>query len=85
MRTGVQDFVDWYNDERPHRALAGATPNQIYEGRTLARDGPRFETRERYPTNGVELRAPRGTVVELDLDCYRRNQHLPVIRLKRAA
>jgi len=78
-------FVEWYDEHRPHRALGGATPNEIYFGRPRARDAPRFEVRGRYPTRDVELRAEAGTVVELCVERYRGRAHLPVVEIRPAA
>jgi hypothetical protein len=46
-------FADWYNGQRPHAGLAGATPDEIYFGRPPAHHRPRFEP-------GRDGRAPRA-------------------------
>jgi transposase InsO family protein len=38
-------FVRWYNAERPHITLAGATPDEVYFARRPACRRPRFEPR----------------------------------------
>ena len=82
----VQAFVGWYNAVRPHTALGGATPNELRRRVRPARDGPRFETRPRYPTpRGRKLRAKKGTVLRLCVGHHRGRSHLPVIRLRVAA
>jgi transposase InsO family protein len=81
----VDLFVDWYNTERPHMSLRGATPSEIERGVRSARDGPRFETRKSYPTRDVELRADAGTAVELCVRCCEGRAHLPVIEVRAAA
>jgi hypothetical protein len=30
FRVEVSFFIDWYNDQRPHMTLQGATPNEVY-------------------------------------------------------
>lgn len=45
----VTRYVDWYNAERPHRSLGGATPLEICEERRPANRRARFEPRARYP------------------------------------
>jgi putative transposase len=30
LRAGVDEYVRWYNEERPHSSLGGLTPNQVY-------------------------------------------------------
>jgi putative transposase len=42
-------FADWYNGQRPHAGLAGATPDEIYFGRMPAHHRPRPEPRPRWP------------------------------------
>jgi transposase InsO family protein len=42
-------FASWYNDERPHASLAGATPREMYAGTTPAHTTLRLEPRPRYP------------------------------------
>jgi len=85
MADELRVFLEWYNDARPHRALGGDTPNEVFFGRSRARDGPRFEVRGRYPTRDAELRAEPGTAVELCVERFRGRAHLPVIELRLAA
>jgi transposase InsO family protein len=53
MQEEVDLILPWYNQHRLHQALAGATPFELrrYAGIPPARDGPRFESRVRYPLN----------------------------------
>ncbi|MCU0224406.1 MAG: helix-turn-helix domain-containing protein, partial [Acidobacteria bacterium] len=44
-------FADWYNGQRPHAGLAGASPDEIYQGHVPAHRRPRFEPRARWPRN----------------------------------
>lgn len=82
----VSAIVDWYNTSRPHEALAGATPNEICPRVRPARDGPRFEIRERCPTcRGEKLRGEKAVVVKLETRQHAGRSHLPVIRLRSAA
>ena len=86
MRLEVRAFVEWYGRFRPHSALGGATPDEIYFGLPLARDGPRFETRPKWPSDeGVTLRAPQGSVPKLVIHHHRGRRHLPIVELRRAA
>jgi transposase InsO family protein len=82
----VSAIVDWYNACRPHEALGGATPNEIYRGRRPACRGPRIEPRARYPTRrGERVRGKRGAVVRLMIGHHEGRSHLPVVRLRVAA
>ncbi|MBI5487779.1 MAG: transposase [Deltaproteobacteria bacterium] len=86
MQVEVASFVDWYNTSRPHMALGGATPTEVYRGRRPANTGPRFETRARYPARGRgKLRAPQGTPLRLCIGYHEGRRHLPVVRLRKAA
>jgi transposase InsO family protein len=44
-------YVTWYNEHCPHQYFHGRTPNEVYECRFPARDGPRIEPRPKYPLN----------------------------------
>jgi putative transposase len=49
MRDVMRRYVDWYNAERPHRSLGGATPLEVCEGVRPANERARLEPRARYP------------------------------------
>ena len=42
-------LVEWYNEHRPHTGLAGATPNETYEGLRPGNRRPRIEPRPGWP------------------------------------
>src|SRR5262245_19055749 len=42
-------FCDWYNRERPHERLVGATPEEVYTAISPACTRPRFEPRRKWP------------------------------------
>jgi len=48
MRREIRYFVEWYNEARPHSALDGQTPNEVYNGLRPAHRRPRIEPRERW-------------------------------------
>jgi transposase InsO family protein len=83
-------YVIWYNEHRPHQTLHGRTPNEVYESRFPAREGPRLEPRPKYPLKARDgnqpstlvRRAANLQVVVTYLDDRRR---LPIISLKQAA
>ncbi|MBI2377847.1 MAG: transposase [Deltaproteobacteria bacterium] len=49
-------YFDRYDEHRPHEALNGPTPNEVYHGRAPANEAPRLEPRARWP----EQRAHRA-------------------------
>lgn len=78
-------YACWYNTWRPHTALGGAAPIEIYLGRTPAHQKPRIEPRARYPVKpGERLRARRGAKVLLEVKYLDGERHLPIVAVKAA-
>jgi hypothetical protein len=83
-------YVIWYNEHRPHQYLNGRTPNEVYESRFPARDGPRLDTSSKYPLNArdgnhtstLSQRAANLQIVVTHLDDRR---HLPIVSIELAA
>jgi len=44
---GLDEYVGWFDADRPHTFIAGATPDEIYFGRMPACRRPRLESRPR--------------------------------------
>lgn len=42
MRHEIRYFNEWYNESRPHTALGGQTPNELYNGFRPANRRPRI-------------------------------------------
>jgi len=84
-------FADWYNGQRPHAGLAGATPDEIHFGRPPAHHRPRFEPRARWPRSSrcarpqAPVRGRPGVRLALDVRYLEGRAHLPVVTLTRAA
>ena len=84
-------FADWYNAQRPHAGLAGATPDEIYLGQMPAHRRPRFEPRARWPRNArcawpqAPVRGRPGVQLALDVGFVAGQLHLPIVTLTRAA
>ena len=84
-------FVVWYNGQRPHAGLAGATPEEIYFGRLPAHHRPRFEPRARWARSSrcARPQAPvhgrPGVRLALEVRYLEGRAHLPVVLLTRAA
>ncbi len=81
MRREVRLYAIWYNTLRPHMALAGKTPREVYVGHTARRR--RLEPRPKWP-NGPRRRAGADNV-QLAVGYVEGRKHLPVIELRRAA
>ncbi len=91
FRHEVQHFVTWYNQCRPHMALAGRTPDEVYANSRAANRCPRFEPRPRWP-RGSPCALPQALVkgapgihLQMQVACLSGGRHLPVIMLRRAA
>jgi len=92
MQGIVEQYLTWYNEHRPHTALGGKTPNEVFEGTVPATERPRFEPRRRYPLRTPPARAApkavrgkRGVVLQLVVKRLDDQPHLPVVELRRAA
>lgn len=72
MRRELGLYALWYNVIRPHQALAGKTPQEIYDGFPVSL--PKYETRGK---NGVKLK--------LSVSCFKGRKHLPIVSLQKAA
>ena len=83
MRHDLSTYASWFNEHRPHQALGGSTPFEVYEGRTPANQTLRFEPRAKWPVrhDAVLSRVP----LTLSVTCHRGGRHLPIIELKQAA
>ena len=91
MQEELRALVLWYNEFRPHSAHQGATPHEVHEVLSPARDGPRFEPRPNYPASGKvgarvpsEIRGVRGVSLHLVVDYVEGKKHLPIVSLRAA-
>jgi transposase InsO family protein len=80
VRRELRLYAIWFNTQRPHVALAGKTPREVYVGRAARRR--RIEPRRHWPH-----RPRRHGVgkVKLEVNYVEGRRHLPVIELRRAA
>ena len=84
-------YVAWYNLHRPHQALDGSTPAEVYGNRQPANEAHRFEPRSRWPLKSrcakptTKIKGERGVKLELHVSHFEGRRHLPVIELKPAA
>ena len=87
----LDNYVAWFNAERPHSRFGARTPDEVYFGRFPACRRPRFEPRDRWPRRSpcagphalVQGRA--GVVVELKVEHRAGRGHLPIVTLKLVA
>lgn len=91
MRHELALFSTWYNHERPHEWLAGATPDEAYGRLVPACAKPRFEPRRKWPTRSPCASPParidgrRGVELDLHVEYLAGRKHLPIVSLKRVA
>lgn len=45
LQVQLDEFLDYYNHQRPHRALGGATPQQVWQATPAARPGDPIRSR----------------------------------------
>ena len=91
MRRQLASYAAWYNSHRPHTALGGRTPLEVYRGAPPANEAARFEPRPRWPRGSgcarpaVRIRGKPGVGLTLRLSRFENRSHLPVVALRRAA
>ena len=84
-------FCVWFNANRSHTTLKGATPDEVYFKRRPACRAPRFEPRAAWP-RGSPCATPRtlvkgqpGASLNLSVKFLARRRHLPLVTLTRVA
>ena len=91
MRNELGAYFTWYDEFRPHQALSGMTPNEVYFDRYPANRWPRYEPRPHWPAKtpsakpDVPLSGKPGAQLEAVVYSFSGRQHLPVITLKKVA
>jgi hypothetical protein len=84
-------FILWYNQERPHSTLGGATPDEVYFGRRPPCRAPRFEPRTGWPRASpcaqpqTLVKGQPGIQLCLTVEFVGHRRHLPRVKLTRAA
>jgi hypothetical protein len=83
MRKELSVYTCWFNEHRPHQALDGCTPREIYEDPSLLDCSPYTGSRqERSTIHNVAKLRPRCTLV---VTYHEGRPQLPIIELRRAA
>ena len=91
LRREVDLQVVWYNASRPHMALGGRTPDEVWFGQPPANEAPRIEPRLEWPRDALcaapytSIRGRRGQKVELVVRFHAGRKHLPIVELKKVA
>jgi putative transposase len=84
-------FFDWYNQDRPHTTLKGATPNEVYFARRPACRLPRYEPRAAWSRGSpcarpeALIKGQPGMPVRVTLEFVAHRRHLPRVTVTRAA
>jgi hypothetical protein len=90
MREELLHFQSWYNGQRAHTTLRGATPDEVYHRQHPTCRDPRFEPRAHWPRGSpcakprVPIRGWPGLRFELQVKHVAGRKHLPIISLRRA-
>ena len=89
FETEIFLWRDWYNSHRPHMALNGKTPDEVYFNLRAANTLPRIEPRPkaRHSTPCAKprmmMRGKAGRKVELQLSFLGERLHLPILVARR--
>jgi putative transposase len=87
----LQLFFTWFNQERPHTSLDGATPDEAYFARPPACRRPRFEPRASWPRGSpcarpsTLVKGQPGVHLSFTVEFVAGRRHLPRVTLTRAA
>jgi transposase InsO family protein len=91
FRRELVGYADWFNQDRPHSALGGKTPHEVYHHSLPANERPRYEPRAKWP-HSAPCSAPhapvagnRGSPIRLDVRYDGARKHLPIVDLRLAA
>ena len=87
----LRELASWYNRHRPHMALSGRTPDEVYHRQRPAHRQPRFEPRPLWPRRSpcarpvTLVKGQPGVRLEMKISFQGGQRHLPIVTLKRAA
>jgi transposase InsO family protein len=90
MRSELGCYATWFNEHRPHEALRGRIPLEVYRGLSPAHQAPRFEPRARWPKKArcaapnAPVNGQAGARLTMSVSRIERRAHLPVVSLRRA-
>ena len=84
-------YVFWYNHHRPHQAVGGRTPFEVYHGIKPANETLRFEPRQDWPCGSpcagpqAPPRRPPGLKLDFEVSFLEGRRHLPIVEVRQAA
>ena len=76
-------YTTWFNEHRPHQALEGCTPQEIYDAFAPLNEAQRFPLRPARTADQDD--AVSGLRLTLAVAYHEGRRQLPIIELKRAA
>ncbi len=82
MRKELGWYANWYNEHRPHQALDGLTPAEVYDDTGAPSQVVQFEPRLRRPVASDRRKRAR---LQLVVKFVEGRRHLPIVELTRAA
>jgi transposase InsO family protein len=85
MQQAMAAYLLWYNEYRPHTALAGATPAEVRAAVIPARNRVRLEPRARLPVARGDPSVKRCGKLELVVGYVNGRRELPVVELRKVA
>ena len=90
MQTELGLYATWFNEHRPHEALGGRTPLEVYTRAPPANQRPRYEPREYWPKKArcalpnAPVKGSAGARLVLVVRGLASKRHLPIITISRA-
>ncbi len=83
MRADLTVYTSWFNEHRPHQALEGRTPLEVYHHLAPASAARRFVPRANWPTH--RGRGEPGIRTALVVTYHEGRRQLPIFELRQAA
>ena len=83
MRADLSVYMSWFNEHRPHQALEGKTPMEVYHHLASVNAAPRFEPRTKWPMRG--RRGATTVRTALVVTYHKGRRQLPIFELRQAA
>jgi transposase InsO family protein len=91
MQSELSFYASWYNGFRPHQALGGKTPKEVYLGLRPACEKPWYEPRSHWPGRSpcaspqAPIKRKPGVRLRLVICRLEGKNELPIIGLRRVA
>ena len=82
MSAELSVYMSWFNEHRPHQALEGKTPLEVYHHLAAANAAPRFDPRASWP---MRWHGEPGVRTALVVTYHEGRKQLPIFELRQAA